>query len=291
MKTGSLTATQCLICGAENEADAFLCNYCAAPMALTHEAITQERKPSIITIIGDTNVGKTVYLGYLLDMLSRRAGDYEAIPKGPFSINLQQTVMSHIAARSFPPKTPNEVDEWHWAYCQVANKSFGERWFDLVMPDMAGEAIAMELDAPQSYTVIRGILTHSDGIMLLVDASQAAMGNVHADFFAFKLLSYVDQLAGLKADHKVPIPTAVVLCKSDYCPQAFDDPIAFVKTNLNRVWNLCDSRFANVAFFATSVIGSIGFGTDPDDNVVPVPLHSAPRGVLEPYEWLLTALS
>ncbi len=289
MKT-TLSATQCLICKTENPEEAVLCSNCAAPMALTYEAVTQERKPSMITVIGDSNVGKTVYLGYLLDMLSRRAGEYESVPKGPFSINLQQTVMSHIASRRFPPKTPNEVDEWHWVYVQVNDRARTGRWYDLAMPDMAGEAIAEELDAPHSYTVIRGVLTQSDGIMLMVDAAQAAMGNVHADFFAFKLLSYVDQLSTLKTDTKVHIPVAVLLCKSDFCPQAFDDPVQFAKTNLNRLWNLTDSRFENVAFFATSVIGAIGFGTDGDDNVVPVPLHSAPRGVMEPYEWLLTAL-
>jgi len=288
--TETLSPTQCLICGSENTEDAMLCATCAAPMALTHEAVTQERKPDILTIIGDSNVGKTVYLGYLLDMLSRRAGEYESIPKGPFAINLQQSVMSHLANRLFPPKTPNEVDEWHWVYCQVANRAEPSRWYDLVMPDMAGESIAAELDAPHSYTVIRGLLTQSDGVMLLVDASQAAMGNVHADFFAFKLLSYVDQLSGVKSNMKVQTPVAIVLCKCDYCPQAFDDPITFAKTNLNRLWNLAESRFENVAFFAASVIGAIGFGTDADDNVIPVPLHSAPRGVLEPYEWLLTAL-
>jgi len=288
--SATITATQCLICQTVNPDDAELCTHCAAPLSLTQEAIAQERKPSMFTIIGDSNVGKTVYLGYLLDMLSRRAGEYQAVPKGPFSINLQQTVMSYLAARMFPPKTPNEVDQWHWAYCQVSHRKQSERWYDLVMPDMAGEAIAAELDAPQTYAVIRGVLNQSSGIMLLLDASQAAMGNVHADFFAFRLMSYVDQLAGFKTDVKIDTPVAIVLCKSDYCPQAFDEPISFAQTNLNRLWNLCESRFRNVAFFATSVIGAIGFGSDADDNVVPVPLHSAPRGVLEPFEWLLSAI-
>lgn len=288
--TATIDATQCLICRSVNSDDAALCFECGAPMSLTRESITQDRKPCLLTVIGDSNVGKTVYLGYLLDMLSRRAGDYEAVPKGPFSINLQQSVMSHIASRRFPPKTPNEVDQWHWAYCQVARRPNLDKWYDLVMPDLAGESIAAELDAPQSYVVIPGLLSQSNGIMLLVDASQAAMGNVHADFFAFKLMSYIDQLSGLKIDAKVRTPIAVVLCKSDYCPQAFDDPMTFARTNLNRLWNLCDSRFHNVAFFATSVIGAIGFGSDGDHNVITVPLHSAPRGVLEPFEWLLSAL-
>ena len=286
----TISPTQCLICGCENSEDAFVCAECVAPMALTRESIIQGRDPRMITIIGDSNVGKTVYLGYLLDMLSRRAGDYESIPKGPFSINLQQSVMSHIAARLFPPKTPNEVDQWHWAYCQIANRKNDSKWYDLVMPDMAGEAIAAELDAPQSYMVIRGLLEKSAGVMLLVDAALAATGNVQADFFAFKLMSYIDQLAGLRSGRKVNTPIAVVLCKSDCCPQAFDHPITFAKTNLNRLSNLCNSRFDNVAYFATSVIGSIGFGSDCEDNIITSPLHSAPRGILEPFEWLVTAL-
>ncbi len=286
----ALSATQCLICQQENTEDAYCCALCSAPMSLSREALIQNRHPNMITVIGDSNVGKTVYLGYLLDMLTRRAGEYESVPKGPFSINLQQNVMSHLAMRLFPPKTPNEVDQWHWAYCQTAHKRRPDQWFDLVMPDMAGESIGTELDAPGSYPAIQGLLTQSRGIMLLVDASAAAMGNVQADFFAFKLMSYIDQLAALGTETKVATPVAVVLCKSDYCPQSFDDPITFSQTNLNRLWNLCDSRFTNVAYFAASVIGAIGYGTDEDDNVVSVPLHSAPRGILEPFEWLITAL-
>ncbi len=282
--------TRCLICHCDNEEDVVFCANCSAPMALTYESVVQARKPCVITVIGDSNVGKTVYLGYLLDMLSRRAGDYEAVPKGPYSINIQQTVMSHIAARIFPPKTPNEVDQWNWVYSQVADRREGEKWYDLVMPDMAGESLAAEVDAPYTYTAIRGLLQQSAAIMLLVDASVAAMGNVQADFFAYKLLSYIDQLSGLRTGHKVQTPISVILCKSDYCPQAFDNPLTFTKTNLNRLWNLCDSRFENIAFFAASVIGSIGFGSDGADNIVSVPLHSAPRGILEPFEWLLTGL-
>ncbi len=288
--TVSVSASECLICRCENADDALYCSDCLAPLSLTRESVVQGRDPCLLTVIGDSNVGKTVYLGYLLDMLSRRAGDYEAIPKGPFSIQLQQTVMSHLAARQFPPKTPNEVDQWHWAYCQVSQDSDEGRWYDLVMPDMAGESIAAELDAPDTYTVIRNLLAQSTGTMVLVDASLAAMGNVQTDFFAFKLMSYIDQLAQLRVGDKVATPVAIVLCKSDYCPQAFDDPNTFAQTNLNRVWNLCEARFENVAYFAASVIGAIGFGTDTEGNVTTIPLHSAPRGILEPLEWLLSAI-
>ena len=71
--------TPCLICETANAPDAILCKECSAPMALVHEARARQREPQIVSILGDSNVGKTVYLGFLLDMLSQRANDFEAV--------------------------------------------------------------------------------------------------------------------------------------------------------------------------------------------------------------------
>jgi hypothetical protein len=103
-------------------------------------------------------------------------------------------------------------------------------------------------------------------------------------------MTYLDQMFATRRGQSIYNPVAVVLCKADYCPQCFDDPRVFAETNLNRVWNICESRFANVQFFAATVIGSLGFGSDDDGNVVPIPLHTAPRGILEPFEWILSCL-
>ena len=94
----------------------------------------------------------------------------------------------------------------------------------------------------------------------------------------------------VKRGDKIDAPVAVVLCKADYCPECFDNPHTFAQTNLNRLWNICEARFRNVEFFAASVVGALGYGSDEDQNVVPVPLHCAPRGVLEPFKWLLSRL-
>ena len=67
--------TQCLICESDNPSEATICASCSAPMALIHESVAQQREPRIISVVGESNVGKTVYLGFLLDMLSRRAGE------------------------------------------------------------------------------------------------------------------------------------------------------------------------------------------------------------------------
>lgn len=280
----------CLICETQNQTDAIVCNTCGAPMALIQEAVLQERDPCIVTVVGDSNVGKTVYLGMLLDMLSKRADDFDAVPKGAYSVNLQHTVVSYLAARQFPPKTAMEVDEWHWAYYQVSHHQKGAQIYDLVMPDMAGEALAAEVAAPSTFTVIRSLLGKSAGAMLLVDAALAGAGSPQPDFFALKLMSYLDGVLATKRGERIKTPVAIVLSKGDYCPECFDDPRGFAKTNLNRLWNICENRFENVEFFAASVVGSLGYGTDNSGNVIPYPLHVAPRGILEPFEWTLSAL-
>lgn len=280
----------CLICESQNPADALVCGSCYAPMALIQEAVNQERDPCIITVIGDSNVGKTVYLGMLLDMLSKRADDFDAVPKGAYSVNLQHSVISHLGARQFPPKTAVEADQWNWAYYQVSRRSKKANIYDLVMPDMAGEAIAAEIATPRTFAVIRSLLEKSAGAILLVDAALAGAGSPQPDFFALKLMSYLDGVLVNKREDVKNTPIAVVLSKADYCPECFDNPRAFAHTNLNRLWNMCENRFAHYEFFATSVVGGLGFGTDEYENVIPYPLHVAPRGILEPFEWVLSKL-
>ncbi|MHC4234180.1 MAG: TRAFAC clade GTPase domain-containing protein [Planctomycetota bacterium] len=264
-----------------------MCGSCSAPMALIHESVAQEREPRIVSIVGESHVGKTIYLGLLLDMLARRARDFEAVPKGAYSVNLQQNVVAHLAHRQFPPKTPMEPDQWYWTYYQVCRKRHGEMWVDLVMPDMAGEALSAEVDSPKTFSVIRNLLDKTEAAMVLVDGALAASGSTQPDFFALKLMTYLDDMFAIKRRQRIANPIAVVLCKADYCPECFTDPAGFARTNLNRLWNICETRFSRVRFFASSVVGSLGFATGDDESVVPVPLHSAPRGILEPFEWIL----
>ncbi len=256
-------------------------------MALVHEALAQKRDPRIISILGDSNAGKTVYLGFLLDMLTQRARDFEAVPKGAYSVELQQRVISHMAQRLFPPKTPMESNEWSWAYYQVRRNAGSGPALDLVMPDMAGEAIVAEVTSPSTFQVINNLLSMSAGCILLVDAALAANGSTKPDFFALKMLSYIDSLAVRKKNQLVTLPIAVVLSKADHCPECFIDTRQFVQANLNRFWNMCNNRFKNVGFFASSVVGSLGYAVcEREDYAVPVPLHTALRGVLEPFEWI-----
>lgn len=283
--------TPCLICDTENSPRATTCRECMAPMALVHEALAQNREPQIVSIIGDSNVGKTVYLGFLLDMLSQRANNFEAIPRGAYSVDLPQTVISYMAYRMFPPKTPMESNEWKWAYYQICKRARKPKWVDLVMPDMAGEAIAAEIASPSTFRVIENLIAKSSGLLLLVDAGLAGNGSAQPDFFALKMMSYIDTLFGRDRRKPTDMPIGIVLTKADYVPECFDDPRRFVQANLNRLWNMCESRFSKVEFFATSVVGSLAYATsEEEDYVTPVPLHTALRGILEPFEWTLEQL-
>ncbi len=282
-----LAGVSCLICEAHNPPQAVQCRECSAPMALVHDAVAQDRAQQIVSIVGESNVGKTVYLGFLLDMLSQRAGDFEAVPKGAYSIDLQQSVISHMAHRTFPPKTPMEADKWYWAYYQIYKRS-RQKWVDLVMPDMAGESLAAEVATPKTFNVIRNLLSKSAGTVLLVDAAMAANGSSQPDFFALKMLSYIDTMHAAPRDEQIQTPTAIVLCKADYCPECFDNPRQFVQANLNRLWNMAQTRFANVEYFSCSVVGSLAYASIEEEGyVVPVPLHTALRGILEPFEWII----
>lgn len=284
----TISPTTCLICNTSNEPDALLCEQCDAPMAIVQDAVAQERRPQIVSVIGESNVGKTVYLGFLLDMLAQRAGDFEAVPKGAYSVDLQQSVISHMAQRQFPPKTPMEADQWYWAYYQVRRRQPNAQWVDLIMPDMAGESLAAEVATPKTFRVIYNLLNKSVGLLLLLDAALAANGSTQPDFFAMKMLSYIDSINSAKGRKRIDTPVAVLLCKADHCPECFDNPTEFVKANMNRTWNLCESRFDSVAFFATSVVGSLGYAvSDDQENVTPIPLHTALRGVIEPFEWII----
>ena len=94
-----------------------------------------------------------------------------------------------------------------------------------------------------------------------------------------------------KRNQRITAPIALLLCKSDHCPEAFDSPSKFAQANLNRLWNLCQSRYENVEFFACSTVGQLGYATSAEsDFVQPTPLHTALRGVLEPFQWITEQL-
>ena len=277
---------RCYLCDAENTADAELCSHCLAPMALAHQAADQEIQPQMIATVGASSAGKTVYLGMLMDMLSRMPSKVRIITRGAFSITLQQSTVGALSRRSFPDKTANEPDRWNWVHCQIRRPDRPEP-AELIMPDMAGEAILEEVNHPHTYRVIGTFLKKSGAMMALVDAISLREGHREHDYFTMKLLSY---LAELDHDPKTGWcrrPVAIVFTKADQCEACLEDPVEFAKTHATGLWQQCQERFQRHRFFATSVVGAIGYSQSAFEGHIDIPLRIEPRGVIEPFEWLL----
>lgn len=280
----------CYICETENTYDAEYCRNCLAPMALAHQAQSQKIHPRMVAVMGASAVGKTVYLGMLMDMLSRRPDRLHLLARGAFSITLQQTAMRALAQCSFPEKTPNEPDRWNWVHCQV-------RWpkqkqpLELIVPDMAGDALLEEIDHPHSYRVIGSYLRKCAGAMLLVDTVKLKEGVREQDYFTMKLVSYLAELEDDRQQGWSRRPVALVFTKADQCEECLADPAAYAKAHASGLWQHCQERFARHKFFAAGVAGGCGWRETVSQGRVRVPLRIEPFGIVEPFEWLLEQIT
>ncbi len=284
-----LSQVPCFICNTSNTSESEVCHYCAAPLALAHQAATQKTAPRMVAVIGPSGAGKTVYLGMLLDMLSRQTEPLQILARGAFSITLQQTTMAALSRCEFPAKTPNEPDRWNWVHCQI-QAAKQRRPLELIMPDMAGESLLEEVEHPHSYPVVRALLRKSAGVLVLIDASRLQDGTLECDYFSMKLLTY---LAELEADRKQGWPNrpvGLVLSKADECEECFKDPGNFARQRSPGLWQLCQERFRRTRFFAAGVAGSCAYRQGYGSGRVRVPLRIEPRGILEPFTWLISEL-
>lgn len=275
----------CYICGAGNSYDIELCRECFAPMALAHQAASQKVSPNLIAALGSSAAGKTVYLGMLMDMLSRQPERLQLLARGAFSVNLQQTAVGALARGKFPDKTPCEPDRWHWVHCQIRSQS-QKTPLELILPDLPGEALLEEFDHPHSYRVVYPLLAKALGVLVFVDALRLQKGSLDEDYFTMKLLSYLAEIQSRPRNDWTRRPIAFVLTKADECEQCFDDPAAFVQTRAPGFWRQCHDRFSHYRFFASGVAGGCAYRASRYGRER-VPLRIEPRGIVEPFEWLI----
>ncbi len=279
------TPLPCFICDEPNPFDAELCRKCFAPLALSHQSSGPKTQPKMIATIGSSGVGKTVYLGVLMDMISRRSNTLQLLARGAFSVNLQQKTISALALGEFPEKTPNEPDRWNWVHCQITGAK-PSKAVELIMPDMAGEALLEEVDHPQTYHVVNAFLSKCAGAVVLIDATQLYEGRCEEDYFTMKLLSYLSELVDDEKLGWANRPVAIVFSKADQCDVAFDDPHEFARRHAEGLWRHCQ-RFRQHRYFAASVPGNCAWRKCAYDGRVQAPLRVEPRGIIEPFEWLV----
>ena len=279
----------CFVCGARNGSEVELCTQCSAPMALARQAGHQKTEPLVIAALGSSGAGKTVYLGMLLDMLSRQKEHLQVLARGAFSVSLQQNTAASMARCQFPRKTPSEPDRWNWVHCQVRGPRMG-KGVDLIVPDLAGEALFTEIDHPHSYRAIEQLLGKCAGVIVLVNACRLQEGMLDQDYFSMKLLSYLSESSAAGREPWRRRPLALVFSKADQCEECFDNPTAFAQRHTPGVWKFCEQRFERFRFFASGVAGACAVRHVPGEGAVQVPLRTEPRGVVEPFEWLLSEL-
>jgi hypothetical protein len=268
------------------------CGTCHAPAAVIESIFYRGREPQFVGVLGPSGVGKTVYLGMLLDMLSRGLGGLHGVARGPFSVALHRNLILALERQRFPDKTPSEADRWDWVHCEVTTPRRGQV-FDVITPDVAGEAVLAELERPRSNPTIRSLIGRCSGLVVLADLAQVVADGQGQELFAIQLISYLDSLRPprKRGKSKVDVPVAVVFTKSDLFDGLIRDPDGFARSNAPALWRLCESRLATYKFYSSGVAGSTGVLVDRDGYEHLVPLRVEPRGVVEPFAWLLDRIA
>ena len=265
------------------------CGNCHAPADVIESIMSRDVAGRFIGVLGPSGVGKTVYLGMLLDLLSKGWKDLRGLPRGPFSMSLQRNVMLSLERQRFPEKTPTEPDRWQWVHCEVATGKKG-RSFDVITPDVAGEAVMGELESPGSNPTIRALIGRCSGLVVLADIVQVIADGQGQELFATQLISYLASLRPSRRNRKVTVPTAIVFTKTDLCDEPTTDPDTFARDNTPGLWRYCEARLERFRFFRSRVAGSTAILVDRSGRESLIPLRVEPDGVVEPFAWLTTQM-
>ncbi len=281
---------RCYVCDGENRFDGAFCQQCHAPLAIGYS--TDKKKqipPQLVAVLGAAGVGKTCYLGLLMDMLSRHPAEMQLLARGAFSVSLQQQTMAALARREFPPPTPSDPAGWMWVHCAVRSQR-SKRPLELILPDVSGATALQEIESPPAAPAIRRLLTNGTAAMILIDADELANGIQESEFFALKVVG--DLLSGeptKKSTGWSKRPVAIVFTKADRCDWAFESPDEFARRYVPGLWRQCREQLHGHRFFATS-IASVATAVDAYGERLNLPLRIEPRGIVEPFAWLVEQL-
>jgi hypothetical protein len=281
----------CVCCLQESFNNSGYCGLCRAPMEISRTAEKRGSPVNFVSVVGASGAGKTVFIGMLLDILSKGNRGIQGLPNNSFSVAIQQHTISALEGRRFPEKTPSEAEGWQWVHCEVSTGGRRKNFLDIITPDFAGEAIAAELEHPGTHLAISSVIYQSKALILLIDSIGVRDSGRDEDFFAMKMAAYVHNLRTPKGSftnkRKAKVPLAVVLTKSDGCPEAMADPARFATDNMPGFSKFLQRNFMSYQYFAATVVGSTAVLADHRGYFREIPLHIEPRGITEPLEWII----
>ena len=84
-------------------------------------------------------------------------------------------------------------------------------------------------------------------------------------------------------------PVSLVYTKADECERCFEDPLHFASQHTPGLFQLVRERLTRHRYFAVGVAGTTGHRNEFFGRVH-VPLRIEPRGIVEPFQWLVESL-
>jgi hypothetical protein len=280
----------CPLCGGHTY-EGEPCGSCFLPYKVIESVKTRPHPPQFVVVMGPTGVGKTVYLGMLLDLLARGAGGLQGLSRSPFSLTLHRNLILALERQRFPEKTPVETDRWNWLHCEIVVPK-SKSAVDVVTPDVAGEAVMYEMESPGTNKTIRSLINRCAGMVVLVDLVQVVAEGQSQELFAMQLISYLDALRpGKKKHRKVDVPVAIVFTKADLFEEWIVDPEAFAKGNVAGLYAQCQARLDRFSFHCSGVAGSSANLVNDAGQESLIPLRVEPHGVIEPFAWMINQLA
>jgi hypothetical protein len=278
----------CPLCGGSTRGDSS-CGTCFLPSRVAESIRSRPDSPRFVGVLGTTGVGKTVYLGMLLDLLARSECGLHGLAQGPFTLSLHRKLILALERQRFPDKTPIESDRWDWLHVEIQAPKTKSR-YDVVAPDVAGEAVVGELENQGTYRTIRALLARCAGLVILLDMVQVVADGRGQELFAMQLVSYLDALAPRKKGRKIGVPVAIVFTKADLCDEPISESEGFARANTPSLYGQCRARLDRFSFYLSGVAGSTGRLIDRSGQEMLVPLRVEPRGVVEPFSWMVSQL-
>jgi hypothetical protein len=265
------------------------CNTCLLPFKVIEAIQSRPGSPQFVGVLGPSGVGKTVYLGLLLDLLTRGECGLHGLARSPFTLTLHRKLILALERQRFPEKTPIESDRWDWVHCEITARK-RKAPYEVVAPDVAGEAVVGELENQGTYKTVRALIGRCAGLVILIDVIEIIAEGKGQELFAMQLISYLDALKPRKRNRKVDVPVAIVFTKSDLCDEPIRDPESFARSNTPALYSQCRARLERCSFYVSGVAGATGRLIDRNGQEMLVPLRVEPRGIVEPFAWMVNQL-